>query len=224
MHIGKMIDNYIYLYNVGQYIVLPLYASSISDNQSVSFAQNTPLSRSAPIYSYQNSGPRIINLSFDLHRDMMQQINYGVSNAPIKLSMPDSDDYVDLMIKYLQASVVPSYSDAVKMVNPPIVALRMGEIFIKGVLTGQLSLQYKLPILRNGKYAVVSVNFGISEINPYDAELVMQTGSYRLADSLDRGVATAGFTGNQLLTGTPKMSMGASSFTSSASMKSNSIN
>lgn len=219
-----MIDNYIYLYNVGQYIVLPLYASSISDNQSVSFAQNTPLSRSAPIYSYQNSGPRIINLSFDLHRDMMQQINYGVSNAPIKLSMPDSDDYVDLMIKYLQASVVPSYSDAVKMVNPPIVALRMGEIFIKGVLTGQLSLQYKLPILRNGKYAVVSVNFGISEINPYDAELVMQTGSYRLADSLDRGVATAGFTGNQLLTGTPKMSMGSSSFTSSASMKSNSIN
>lgn len=224
MHIGQMIDNYIYLYNVGQYIVLPLYASSISDNQSVSFAQNTPLSRSAPIYSYQNSGPRIINLSFDLHRDMMQQINYGVSNAPIKLSMPDSDDYVDLMIKYLQASVVPSYSDAVKMVNPPIVALRMGEIFIKGVLTGQLSLQYKLPILRNGKYAVVSVNFGISEINPYDAELVMQTGSYRLADSLDRGVATAGFTGNQLLTGTPKMSMGSSSFTSSASMKSNSIN
>lgn len=224
MHIGQMIDNYIYLYNVGQYIVLPLYASSISDNQSVSFAQNTPLSRSAPIYSYQNSGPRIINLSFDLHRDMMQQINYGVSNAPIKLSMPDSDDYVDLMIKYLQASVVPSYSDAVKMVNPPIVALRMGEIFIKGVLTGQLSLQYKLPILRNGKYAVVSVNFGISEINPYDAELVMQTGSYRLADSLDRGVATAGFTGNQLLTGTPKMTMGSSSFTSSASMKSNSIN
>lgn len=224
MHIGQMIDNYIYLYNVGQYIVLPLYASSISDNQSVSFAQNTPLSRSAPIYSYQNSGPRIINLSFDLHRDMMQQINYGVSNAPIKLSMPDSDDYVDLMIKYLQASVVPSYSDAVKMVNPPIVALRMGEIFIKGVLTGQLSLQYKLPILRNGKYAVVSVNFGISEINPYDAELVMQTGSYRLADSLDRGVATAGFTGNQLLTGTPKMSMGSGSFTSSTSMKSNSIN
>ena len=224
MHIGQMIDNYIYLYNVGQYIVLPFYASSISDNQSVSFAQNTPLSRSAPIYSYQNSGPRIINLSFDLHRDMMQQINYGVSNAPIKLSMPDSDDYVDLMIKYLQASVVPSYSDAVKMVNPPIVALRMGEIFIKGVLTGQLSLQYKLPILRNGKYAVVSVNFGISEINPYDAELVMQTGSYRLADSLDRGVATAGFTGSQLLTGTPKMSMGSGSFTSSTSMKSNSIN
>nr|DAE19035.1 MAG TPA: hypothetical protein [Siphoviridae sp. ctiOl67] len=32
MHIGQMIDNYIYLYNVGQYIVLPLYASSISDN------------------------------------------------------------------------------------------------------------------------------------------------------------------------------------------------
>ena len=224
MHIGQMIDNYIYLYNVGQYIVLPLYASSISDNQSVSFAQNTPLSRSAPIYSYQNSGPRTINLSFDLHRDMMQQINYGVSNAPIKLQMPDDDDYVDLMIKYLQASVVPSYSDAVKMVNPPIVALRMGEIFIKGVLTGQLSLQYKLPILRNGKYAIVSVSFGISEINPYDAELVMQPGSYRLADSLDRGVATAGFTGNQLLTGTPKMSIGSNSFTSSAYMKSNSIN
>lgn len=223
MHIGQMIDNYLYLYNVGQYIVLPLYVDSVTDNQQVSFAQNTPLSRSAPIYSFQNSGPRTINLNFELHRDMMQQINYGVSNAPIQLSVPDSDDYVDLMIKYLQASVVPSYSDAVKMVNPPIVALRMGEIYIKGVVTGQLSLTYKVPILRNGKYAIVNVGFGISEINPYDAELVMQTGSYRLADSLDRGVATAGFSGNQLLTGTPKMSIGSSSFTSSAYMKSNSI-
>lgn len=193
-----MIDNYIYLYHVGQFIVLPLYADGISDSQTVTYSSNIPLSRSAPIYSYTNSGPRTVGVSFDLHRDLMYQINYEVSNVPIDLSMPENDDYVDILIKYLQASVVPSYSDAIKMVNPPIIALRMGDIFIKGVITGGINLSYKLPVLRTDKYAVIDVSFSISEINPYDAELVMKTGSYRLANDLDRGVATAGFTGEYL--------------------------
>lgn len=177
MHAFRMINNYLYLYHVDQFIVLPAYADDVSDTTSVDFASSKPLSRSAPIFSYQNSGPRRVQIQLTLHREMMTQINYTANNI---IAMNGGDDYVDYLIKQIQACTLPSYAVALKMVNPPIVALRMGEdIFIKGVLTDSLGLTYKTPILANGKYAVVELNLGIQEIDPYDAMDVMKSGSYR---------------------------------------------
>ncbi len=189
----QMIDNYIYLYHVsnqsgkeGTVIVLPSYADSVTDTISVSYATETPLARSAPIYSYTSSGPRTVQVSFQLHRDMMKQINFKTSNASVTLK----EDYVDLFIKYVQAAALPNYSTASKMVNPPVVALRLGnDIFIKGVIAGTVGITYNYPILSNGKYASVSIGFSISEIDPYDAKTVMKTGSFRgLSTSLERRV------------------------------------
>ena len=174
LHNFQMINNYIYLYNVDKFIILPEYAEDVSDSSSATFSYSTPLSRSAPIYSYANSGPRTVTIKLTLHREMMKQINYNNSSLI-------TDDYVDELIKQIQACVLPTYSVSAKMVNPPIVALRMGEdIFIKGVVNGQLGLTYSVPILKNGKYAVVSFTLTITEIDPYDAQTVMKTGSYRL--------------------------------------------
>ena len=79
--ISQMIDNYIYLYHVsnasgkqGTVIVMPSYADSVTDTMSVNYATETPLARSAPIYSFTSSGPRVVQVSFQLHRDMMKQI------------------------------------------------------------------------------------------------------------------------------------------------------
>jgi len=190
-HIYQMIDNYIYLYhvpnkdgNMGVLIVVPSFADSVSDTLNVSFASETPLSRSAPIYSYQNSGPRTVQVRFQLHRDMMTQINYGTSNASVDLN----DDYVDTMIKYIQAAALPEYSTSGKMVNPPMVAVRLGsDIFIKGVISGSVGLMYHYPILANGKYSNIDVSFTVTEVEPYDASQVMSTGSYRgLSTTLER--------------------------------------
>lgn len=172
----KMIENYIYLYHLGIYIVLPTFADNIQDNLPVSFVQSSILSRSAPIYSYQNSGPRTVQLSLTLHRDMMTQINKDVSNVNLQVG----DDYVDFLIKAIQAVTLPNYEAASKAVNPPIVALRMGtDVFIKGVITGSLGIVYNYPILDDGKYAVVNLSLTIAEIDPYDANMVLSTGSYR---------------------------------------------
>ena len=58
-------------------------------------------------------------------------VNYGRSNINVALG----DDYVDTIIKNLQACALPSYKAASKMVNPPSVAVRFGnEIFIKGIV------------------------------------------------------------------------------------------
>lgn len=198
-HIFRLEDNYIYLYHLDTFIILPNYADSVQDTLSVSFSPSTPLTGSAPIQSFQNAGPRTVQVNFKLHRDMMTQINYNVSNAPVGSSQgtvtsPESkpsDDYVDFMIKALQTMALPSYGAAEKMVNPPIVALRLGnDIFIKGVIQGAVGLTYNFPILRNGKYSSVDVSFTIVEVGPYDAETVLQTGSFRGLDTtLERRLA-----------------------------------
>lgn len=182
-----LITNYIYLYHIDKFIVLPTYPETIQDTLNSTFQQTNALARSAPIFTYSNSGPRSMQITLNLHRDLMTQINYGVSN--INLNEVDiGDDYVDTMIKQLQAIALPAYATAEKMVNPPMVALRFGnEIYIKGVVTSGITVTYGLPLLANDKYASVSVSFSVSEVDPYDANSVMVNGSFRgLNKTLER--------------------------------------
>lgn len=180
----KMIENYIYLYHVDKFIVLPTYPDSIQETLNSTFTETAILSRSAPIQTYSSSGPRTVSVSLQLHRDMMTQINYGVSN--IKLGI--GDDYVDTIINELQAVALPKYMAAQKVVNPPMVAVRFGNtMFIKGIVNGGISTTYQLPIQSDGKYAQVNISFTITEVDPYDAQTVMEQGSLRgLSRTLER--------------------------------------
>ena len=186
----NMVDNYVYLYHTGTFIVLPSYPESVNDSMGASFATTTPLARSAPIFSYQNSGPRVVSINLRLQRELMTQINWQKSNAPVSLN----DDYVDTLIKQVQAAVVPKYSASAKMVDPPLVAVRFGDdIFIKGVVNGNVSLTYNLPIIQDksgkDKYSVVDLSFSVTEVDPYDAESVMLAGSFRgLSTTLERNL------------------------------------
>ena len=172
----NLIENYIYLYHLDKFVIIPTYPDSFQDSLKSSFAQNTPLSRSAPIFSYQNSGPRDVQINLSLHRDMMQMMNYKRSNLNVEIG----DDYVDTIIKQLQACALPSYKIAAKMVNPPSVAVRFGnEIFIKGIINGGVTVTYKTPLLENNKYALVDISFTVTETDPYDAETVANLGSFR---------------------------------------------
>ena len=182
----NMIDNYIYLYHVQKFIVIPSFPNSLNDTMAVNFTKSTPMSRSAPIYSYSDSGPRSIQIDLDLHRDMMTQINHGVSNIPVAVG----DDYVDTLVKQVQAMALPAYKASQKLVDPPLVAVRFGnDIFIKGVVTGAVSVTYALPILDNDKYAHVGVSFTVEEVDPYSAQQVLSSGSFRGLDtSLERNI------------------------------------
>ena len=184
----NMIENYIYMYHVQQFIVVPTYPESLTDTLSVEFASSTPMSRSAPIYSYSKSGPRQITIKLDLHRDLMTQVNKDVSNIPVS----PGDDYVDTLIKQIQAIALPVYGATEKMVDPPIIACRFGnDIFIRGVVEGNVGVDYDLPIISGNKYAHVGVSFTIVEVDPYSAPQVMTSGSFRGFDaSLERNVWT----------------------------------
>lgn len=173
----NLIDNYIYLFHTDEFVLIPTYPDSIQDSMRSSFSETNALSRSAPVFSYSNSGPRRVQVSLNLHRDMMEAMNYNTSNLVIE---DLDDDYVDTLIKKLQSIALPKYSVTSKSVMPPMIAVRFGnEIFIKGVVNDTIAVTYEKPILDNNKYAQVTISFTVSEIDPYDAESVQEQGSFR---------------------------------------------
>lgn len=187
----RMIDNYIYLYHTDTLIALPVYPESIQDSIATNFNEQSIMTRTAPIYSYSSSGPRSMQISLPLHRDMMNQINIAESKLDVDLS---SEDYVDIMVKQLQSAALPRYASAEKMVNPPLVAVRFGNsIFCKGVVNSGVTVTHSGPILTypdgSQKYAMLEVNFSVSEVDPYDADSIMLMGGYRgLSTSLEARV------------------------------------
>lgn len=196
-----MAENYIYLYHIDKFVLIPQFPESIADTMRTSFQTSTPLSRSAPIFSYSGSGPREVQVSVKLHRDIMYSLNYNNSNINLN-EIPIGDDYVDVLVRELQTIAVPRYAASEKMVDPPMVAVRFGnDIYIKGVVQSGVSVQYSGPILtvskteqsRNDKYAFVDLSFTVSEVDPFGADEIAQMGSFRgLNTTLERRVYTSG--------------------------------
>ena len=194
----KIIPNYIYFYHLDEFCILPLYPESITDQMNSKFAETNALSRSAPVFSYIQSGPRNVSINLKLHRDMMNDLNRDVSNIKKNVVDFSKDDYIDILIKYLQAISLPRYKNYAagsKSVIPPMVAIRFGnDIFIKGVVTSGVSVTYTKPIMVDNKYAQAEITFTVSEVDPYDADYVAgkydngEGGSFRgLFDSRFRG-------------------------------------
>ena len=71
----RLIENYIYIYQLDKYIILPVYPEQLTDNLGSQFAEENILSRTAPVYSYSHSGPRTVQFNFQLHRDLMNSVN-----------------------------------------------------------------------------------------------------------------------------------------------------
>ena len=173
-------DNYIYISHLDedlQFWRLPASPDSMQDSMNSTFSTESVLGRSAPVYTYSNSGPRSVQISLKLHRDIMDDINEGYSNSELQGT---GEDYVDNLIRALQAIALPKYNLNNKHVEPPLVAVRIeNQLFIKGIVNGGVTVTYQKPILYNGKYAIVSVNFTIDEVDPYDATTVYKNGSFR---------------------------------------------
>ena len=186
-------NNYIYISHMDegyQFWRLPTDPDTIADSFPANYSNTPALGRSAPVFTYTGSGPRDVQITLNLHRDMMDDINMG-NISPYKTKIvkgkkekdyffKEGEDYVDALIRALQSVSVPKYTEANNIVEPPIVAVRFGnEIFIRGVVDTGVNVQYAKPILSNDKYAQVTVSFNIKEIDPYDAPTIFKNGSFR---------------------------------------------
>ena len=169
-------DCYIYISHLDegyQYWQLPGYPNEVTDQMESNFATNTALGRSAPVYTFSNSGPRSINIKLSFHRDMFEEM-------PTSVVPKDGEDKAESFIHALQAIAVPKYNLSNKAIEPPLVAVRLGrEVFIKGVVTSGISVTFGKPILVNEKYATMDISFTISEVDPYDSTTVFTNGSFR---------------------------------------------
>lgn len=176
---NELIQNYIYISHLDeglQYWYLPTSPDTIEDTMQSQFNSTTALGRSAPVYTFSNAGPRSVQISMKLHRDLMDDINIGRSNAELL----NGEDYIENLVRALQSIALPKYNLTNKAVEPPLVAVRFAEqLFIKGVVTSSVGVTYSKPILYNNKYAELSVNFMVSEVDPYDATTVFKNGSLR---------------------------------------------
>ena len=182
-------ENYLYISQLDddmKFWRLPSNPETISDQMGSTFGETSALGRSAPVYTYSKSGPRTVQIEIKLHRDMMDDINYGVSNA----DLAKGEDYIDSLVRALQSIAVPKYNLSNKAVEPPLVALRLSnEVFVKGICNAPIAITYSLPILTNGKYAGIALSLTVTEVDPYDATTVFQNGSFRgVLQTLKKGM------------------------------------
>lgn len=172
-------DNYIYISHLDEgfkFWPLPVYPDSINDSMRSTFVESNALGRSAPMYSYSNSGPRTVQIQLKFHREMMNDACTGISNS----KLGEGEDYVDNLIHALQSIAVPKYNLTNKAIEPPLVALRLGEeVFIKGIVNDSIGITYEKPILYNDRYAQITLSLTVTEVDPYDATTVFTNGSLR---------------------------------------------
>ena len=175
-------DCYLYISHLDegyQYWMLPGYPDKVTDTMQSSFQENSALGRSAPVYTFSNSGPRTVQINLSFHRDMFEEINqFQYPKGSDKFA--DGDDMAEKFIHAIQSIAVPKYNLSNKAIEPPLVAIRLGrEVFIKGIVSGNISVAYGKPILSNEKYAIVEIGFTVSEVDPYDSSTVFKNGSFR---------------------------------------------
>lgn len=170
------IKNVIYLYHTDEWLLLPEWPDSIMDKMGSTFATTNALSRTAPVFTYSYSGPREVQVQLHLHRDIVRDLNINYA----KWGLEENEDFVEALIRKLQAIALPKYNASSKAVVPPMIAVKFGkDIFIKGVVNSGVSIEYQKPILDDDKYSQVVLNFSVYEVEPYDAVSVAKEGSFR---------------------------------------------
>ena len=103
-----------------------------------------------------------MQFTLSLHRDLVNQANLqnsGFLQANEQFSpfvVQVTDDYIDVLIEYLQAMALPSYAantTSSKMINPPMIAVRLGnDVFIKGIVNGDVGVTRTGPLSEDLKY------------------------------------------------------------------------
>ena len=194
------IPAYVYIYHMGLAFNLPALPDSIQDSMPVSFNQEQVLARSAPQITFTNAGPRTQQATIRIHRHLFcienQHINIDtgkyylntVDPATGEMIKVQPKDAADFFINALLTLSLPKYTDTTKAIVPPSLLLRYGnESCIRGVPSG-FSKTASGVWLKSGKMSEISLNFTITEVEPFSAQYVAKNGTLRsLSTTLQRG-------------------------------------
>lgn len=152
----SVIDCFLHIHNgVGSTILFPCYPESVSDQNQASYSVINILGRSEPFQNYTGSGPRTVNVKFQMHVDM------------------ESVDDIYQIASAVESCCYPNYGSAPVPIK---VTFQAGNsVRITGIITS-VSTDYSGPILdmdyseqndgamHDPKYAVIDLNFSITEV------------------------------------------------------------
>lgn len=149
-------DCYIKIHRAGKVSTFwfPCYPESVSDQNSASYTPQNILGRSEPFQYYTGSGPRTVNVSFEMHCEMCGDI-----------------DYVYKLVDNIESACYPNYGSAVAATK--VTFHVANNITIRGIIPN-VSTEYSGPILDTvqdpyssaeyPRYAVVKLSFSVTEV------------------------------------------------------------
>jgi hypothetical protein len=133
----------------------PCYPESYSDSRTAHFTTQHPMGRSEPFQIYQNSGPRVVQVSFQMHVEM-------TCVTPIR----------DL-VAAVQSAEYP-IGDSRSSTIVPKVILKLGDsCYIEGVIADSVNADWTGPLI-DDRYVMVTLSFSVTECTglPRTADMV----------------------------------------------------
>lgn len=137
-------------------ISFPSYPETFNDSRQANYSTQNPIGRSEPFQIYQNSGPRVVSVSFRMHREMYQDVTY-----------------VDKIVATVFACTYPLGQGSGHIT--PRVTLTIGNnCSITGIIDSTVSADWGETILQNNKYSTVTLSFSVTECtgNPKTASQI----------------------------------------------------
>ena len=126
------------------FIEFPCFPETFNDSRQANYSTQNPIGRSEPFQIYQNSGPRVVAVSFRMHREMCQR-------TPI-----------DAIVATVFACTYPLNQGSGHIT--PRVTLTIGNnCSITGVIDSTVSADWGETILQDNKYSTVTLSFSVTE-------------------------------------------------------------
>lgn len=133
----------------------PCYPESYSDSRTAHFTTQHPMGRSEPFQIYQNSGPRVVSVAFQMHVEM-------TCVTPIR----------DL-VAAVQSAEYPIGNDRSSTIVPKVI-LKLGDsCYIEGIIADSVTADWTGPLIDN-RYTMVTLSFAVTECTglPRTADMV----------------------------------------------------
>ena len=129
----------------GQLYYFPCFPDSFSDSCQSNFTSQNPLGRSEPFQIYQNSGPRVVNVSFKMHREMAHVTS------------------ISKLVAAVQSTTYPRVLGSSDTVVPKVKLVIGNACSIVGVIEGNVNVEYSDTINKNWEYNMVTLSFSVTE-------------------------------------------------------------
>lgn len=136
-------------------LFFPCFPETYSDTHSAHFTSQTPMGRSEPFQIYQNTGPRVVSASFNMHIEMNHI-------TPVRE-----------LVAAIQSAVYPLGQTRDNTIVPEVVFSIGESCIIRGIIADTVSCEWSGTILTydpsissqggNGQYTMCSLSFSVTE-------------------------------------------------------------